>query len=200
MLACLVQLAADLADGAKGIHGTRLAPSLFTAAELGHPECVRILLEEHVDPNRPGLEGRGTPLSVAATNGHHAICRLLLEDGADPNCHQNNPSILPALLKHTKRDESFRIAKLLVERGADLNAMGADEKSPILNIAILGEHEGFAHFLLDQQAELGGSSHGWTPLHAAFEKGSDIYKLLVQRGQGLDTPDSRGFGVLPTIG
>ena len=60
---------------------------LSAAAERGHREIVRMLLDAGADPNLP--EGRlcphGYALWAATRKGHREIAELLLESGADPN-------------------------------------------------------------------------------------------------------------------
>ncbi len=60
--------------------------ALALAAQLGHLEVVRILLDAGEDPNRynpPGMHAHGTPLHHAVAAGHEAVVRLLVERGAD---------------------------------------------------------------------------------------------------------------------
>lgn len=73
---------------------TRLLPTadalsrhraLALAAQHGHAEVVRLLLDAGEDPNRlnpPGNHGHSTPLHQAALVGHEAVVRLLVERGA----------------------------------------------------------------------------------------------------------------------
>ena len=59
--------------------------ALALAAQLGHAEIVRILLDAGEDPNRYNPEGNhahATPLHQAAVAGHDAVVRLLVERGA----------------------------------------------------------------------------------------------------------------------
>ena len=59
--------------------------ALHLAAEAGHHEVVRALLEGGADPS-PGREDRDpTPLHVAALFGHPECVKALLEGGADPS-------------------------------------------------------------------------------------------------------------------
>ncbi|MDX2032171.1 MAG: ankyrin repeat domain-containing protein [Blastocatellia bacterium] len=60
---------------------------LRNAAERGHIEIVRLLLERGADPNLPeeGIAPRGHALYAAAANGHYEIAELLLASGAYPN-------------------------------------------------------------------------------------------------------------------
>jgi Ankyrin repeats (3 copies) len=62
--------------------------ALALAAQFGHLEIVRMLLEAGEDPNRyspPGGHSHATPLHQAALAGHDAVARLLVERGARLN-------------------------------------------------------------------------------------------------------------------
>lgn len=59
--------------------------ALALAAQLGHADVVRLLLDAGEDPNRynpDGLHGHGTPLHHAALYGHGAVVRLFVERNA----------------------------------------------------------------------------------------------------------------------
>ncbi len=59
--------------------------ALALAAQLGHPEVVRLLLDRGEDPNRynpAGNHAHSTPLHQAVWAGHDDVVRLLVERGA----------------------------------------------------------------------------------------------------------------------
>jgi ankyrin repeat protein len=59
--------------------------AMMLAAQLGHVDVVRLLLDGGEDPNRYNPRGghaHTTPLHQAALRGHEAVTRLLVERGA----------------------------------------------------------------------------------------------------------------------
>ncbi len=59
--------------------------ALALAAQFGHADIVRMLLDGGEDPNRYnpiGVHSHSTPLHQAAVNGHMDVVRLLTEHGA----------------------------------------------------------------------------------------------------------------------
>lgn len=59
--------------------------ALSLAAQHGHADIVRLLLDTGEDPNRYNLEGNhshSTPLHQAVVGGHESVVRLLIDRGA----------------------------------------------------------------------------------------------------------------------
>jgi len=63
--------------------------ALFCATRSGNEGLVKILLDNHADPNIQGLYDR-TPLMWAANKGYTNIVQMLLENGAKVNITTNN--------------------------------------------------------------------------------------------------------------
>ena len=88
VVAVLLENAADpnIATASNG------ATPLLVAAQCGHVDVVRMLLNESAaDPNIATTDEGYTPLLVAAQNGHNNVVRILLkESNADPNMASAN--------------------------------------------------------------------------------------------------------------
>jgi thiol-disulfide isomerase/thioredoxin len=88
---------------------------LIGAANGGHTEIVKLLLERGADVNAAG----GTALMTAAAMGRTEVVKLLLEKDADVNAKSN---IFGTSLYMASQQGHTEIVKLLLEKGADVNA------------------------------------------------------------------------------
>ena len=59
-------------------------PPLMWAAEKGHPEVVKLLVDNGADVNAR-TKKIGTALTLALDNGHLEVAKLLIAKGADVN-------------------------------------------------------------------------------------------------------------------
>jgi Ankyrin repeats (3 copies) len=78
-------LSGDLRNLLAGSNARERHLALALAAQFGHVEILRILLDAGEDPNRynpPGGHSHSTPLHQAAGNGHLEAVKLLVERGA----------------------------------------------------------------------------------------------------------------------
>jgi hypothetical protein len=97
---------------------TRKTLSLLPkAAEYGHEEVVKLLLEKGADSESKDSKSGQTPLSWAAENGREAVVKLLLEKGAGPESKDSIYGRTP--LSWASGGGHAVVVKLLLERGAD---------------------------------------------------------------------------------
>ena len=61
----------------------------MAAAQFGHTEVMKMLLEKNVDVNNANSRGE-TALLLAASGGHMEAMKLLLEMGADVDKEDND--------------------------------------------------------------------------------------------------------------
>jgi ankyrin repeat protein len=103
--------------------------ALSAAAEFGHMDIVRLLLERGADPTWPDADdsSRGAALHAAARAGNREMVELLLQHGADPNGFVDSAG---NAVFAAKTDD---IRKLLVAHGGQLDPydlvwMGLDDE------------------------------------------------------------------------
>lgn len=81
------------------------------AAEKGHTEIVKLLLEKNADVNATSSNGGLTALMYAAQKGHIEIVKLLLNKGADTNVATPDGDTALMLANDVE------IVKLLINKG-----------------------------------------------------------------------------------
>lgn len=110
-----------------------LTPLLF-ATRAGHADAVRALLDAGAKIDETASDG-ATPLFMAVVNAHWELAAYLLERGANPNANGRGITPLHQVvvtrrlhLGHLPHPQgsgkmtSIEFTKLLVKRGADINA------------------------------------------------------------------------------
>jgi uncharacterized protein len=157
------------------------------SGRLNSLDMVRQLVAEHADINirmEKGDAGRGrfnttggTPFLLAARASDVPLMRLLLELGADPNLPNVDDS--PPLLAATgvgalgdgdeaagTEEEAFAAVKLLLDLGADVNAVDKNGETA-MHGAAYQDRPKVVHLLADRGANINiwnqKNKAGWTP-------------------------------------
>lgn len=123
------------------------------------------LLDHEADPNRQGVIDL-TPLSLAVESAPVSVIHLMLSRGGNVQKGQ--------LLHHAveRQVDTIEVLKLLVEKGAPLNATVYDD---------------YPSWALFHFMGLG------TPLHRASELGkADVVRYLISKGANLKIEDAKG--------
>ncbi|KAJ7589318.1 Pfs, NACHT and ankyrin domain protein [Mycena floridula] len=151
---------------------------LICAAEKGHIDIVKLLLEKNADSNICDKD-QHTPLSYAAPWGHIDIVKLLLEKNADPNiCDKDQRTPL----SYAAEKGHIDIVKLLLEKNADPNICDEEQRMP-LSHAAQQDHIAIVKLLLEKNVDPNiCDKNQHTPLsYAAQQDHIDIVKLLLEK-------------------
>ncbi len=153
---------------------------LHWAAEKGHWDVVKYLVEEKGADVMAADKDGDTPLHWAAVKGHWDVVKYLGEEkGADAKA-ANNDGDTP--LQRAAISGKLDVVKYLVEeKGADVMAADKDGDTPLHWAAVKG-HWDVVKYLVEKGADvMAADRNGDTPLHRAAENGKlDVVKYLVE--------------------
>lgn len=181
----------------------RQGRTIFHLAVLkGHEEIVKYLLKNEAHPEIKGEHGE-TVFHLAASSGKLEVMEVLL----------SNPHLTRKLIN--EKDEYGRtalhicaaspkkteMARLLIEKGADINATNALGESP-LHVALQSLHSTVQRkkarsvfLLLEKGANIEiADSRGFTPLRIAVEKELfSVVEKLLSLGADVNSKDGTGM-------
>jgi ankyrin repeat protein len=185
-------------DGVTGVH---------VAAEEGHLECVKLLIDAGADVTVLDDEER-SPLLLAIKGNYGEVASALIKAGADPNTpYVDEEGESHNLLMDSIIVENADFALLLIEHGADLYYKDDHMVTTLLQAA----HRGIANVteaLLNKHASSpkagqenwvdDASDEGVTPLLAASSEGhvSIVQQLLSTGKANVNAKDKEGTNSL----
>lgn len=159
---------------------------LMTAARTGNPDAIRVLLAHGASVNARENSYGETALMWAVSENHAEAARVLIEHGAEVNARSsllNYPqekfglegvvTILPrgnwTPLMYAARQGSLDAARVLAEKGADLNATDPDGTTALV-LAIINSHYDTAALLTEKGADPNiADTAGMAALYAAVD-------------------------------
>ena len=183
-----------------------LYPDFMNACAIGDTKTVEEYIKnEKIDINTEycGCSLNHTGLMYAARGGHYKLVRFLLEHGADPNIKALNGGT--ALILASTQRENTDVINILLDYGADINAMIEDDKMTgitSLYYAIYNFFEFNVKTLLERGADPNIEAIVYnqlqtSPLIAAAAVGSyTSVKLLIEHGADINYKDNRGYTAL----
>ncbi|KAN0137681.1 Ankyrin repeat-containing domain protein [Lactarius tabidus] len=194
----IVQLVRLLLDNGADLHArdNRGNTPLHFAAPRGHLEITRMLLELKADVNSQDDEG-STPLQRASQVQRERksdIMRLLLDYGANVNVYDKCRN---TLLHFAASEGHIEVARMLLERGADVNFKNDEGLAPLQRASQVPQ-EGKSvvmRLLLDYgaNADLYDKRRN-TPLHFAASEGHlEVARMLLERGADVNSKNDEGL-------
>ena len=190
---CFPQLAGvhdpdgSIADSVKRLP-EYVSSALLLVASTGDLQCIRSLLKAGARPNGPiepsqgGVRGR-TPLFAALESDSPETVKELLRGGANPNLRSLvgstvDPIGMPPIVEAAAR--SAPLAALLLEAGADVNAIGRGGKTA-LHWAALRDDSALVKSLVNAGArrDVRDTEHRKTPLELALANGANAAAALL---------------------
>ena len=126
-------------SGANKDQGTRDGTTpLFIAAQKGHFEVVRFLVESSANKDQGKADDGVTPLFIAAQNGHFEVVRFLVESGASKDAAAHNGHL--------------QVVRFLVESGASKDTGRTHDGGTPLHAAAHNGHLQVVRFLVESSA------------------------------------------------
>lgn len=210
--------------GVSAIRSPGSKQPLISAAEKGHLEICKLLIERGADIDATNWEDPLSALWYATLNGHLDCCRLLIEKGASVLLADERTILIPAAesgnlqlfnwllevgvpLKSVSASTTplltaieFRhidIVRRLIELKVDLNERAKNDRTPLT----LATHEDFseaASLLLEAGANPVLKDRRLdTPLKLAAEHGEvDLLSLMIKKGLRLKNEHSEAYFAL----
>jgi cytohesin len=182
---------------------------------------ARLLLEKGADVNATKNDG-WTPLHHSSQHGDLVLVALLLDYGANPNIrsqggqtalHTAAYGITELTLKtfefewevtHRQNRPTLdpeAVVRLLITRGANIDATEPQKGATALHLAIFREQRGAVRGLLECGSNLNIRVKGETPLHiAAARCNEDIIRMLLDKGAEINARDDNGRTAREVIG
>jgi ankyrin repeat protein len=194
----IVERGADLfhcnTHGLNGVHHACLNED-YEEAEM----IVAYLIKKHKGLLRMVSNKQWSALHHAAKYSSAKICEILIDNGCNVNGITQTHDT-PLICCNNRTDsESLKIAKLLIERGADLEAK-TKHGATALHFACLHGRDDLVQILVDSKADVNAqANNGATALMWAGQNrlfGEKIIPILMQTGADVTLKDEDGSSAL----
>lgn len=188
----LIKAGADVNVVSRNVDFINRHTPLHLAAIEGLDDIVKLLLENEANISAKDAGGN-TPLH---STDDIAVATILIDNGASLNVTNKNGHT--PLTRHI-HNHNYDIAKLLIERGSDVNHSLLSGTKPLHLVAcsITDGATEVARLLIQYGADVKAKdAFGRTPLHLIAlnlrDWAADIARLLIQHGADIEVKDASG--------
>lgn len=164
---------------------------LHCAVYGNNRDVFQLLVKAGVSVNSVAQPGKQTPLYCAVLNHKVEMVEHLIKLDADVNV-QDASGVTP--LHHAITSQNNEIIRMLIKKGAFLEATSLGDELTPLHIAVIDGTKDSVELLIDSGASASvASAHGETPLHFAAELNClQKVELLLQNEADVNSSDCNG--------
>ncbi len=170
------------------------AAPIHEAAKKGNiKQLTRLLKNKKANLINARDEQGMAPLHYAAQGNHDKAVALLLENGSEIDPKSANGDVTPLMMAVAKK--AGAVVDLLLEHGADANAISEHAGGPLHMAARLGDMNIFEQLLRHGANPITqDKNEGWAPIHyAVFFQQRDIVRRLLADSVIVDAKAHRGY-------
>lgn len=155
---------------------------------------VKALMEkEEIDIESPSQKEEDSPLIEAAQSGHVSVMQYLLEHGAfQEGISKKERTALTEVIKVYRKKISpiklLEAVSLLLDHGADVNAVGENKYTPLMEASIHTQSEELIRYLIERGADVNYlAKDGMTALILALRNNNvKAFNALADQGAQID--------------
>ena len=130
------------------------------------------LLKKNADPNAKDIRKKYTALHLAISAESFDICQMLLDAGADPDL--TSPYI-GSPLSHCYKSNQIHIARLLLEKGADIEEKNTSGETFVLQEMLKEKRHEWIKLFVEYNADLNVKNHNLlSPLRLAVQNNDSL--------------------------
>ena len=170
--------------------------SFHDTVKTGSPDEIRRALFEGAQVNKPDGSGNTPLINAVRFNARPGdAAAVLLDAGADVKAHgEMERTALHFAMQIKSESEALSTAKLLLEKGAQVNAIDWSRNTPLFSAVCRRETTALALLLMSKGADVAAkNAQRNTPLHDAARMPGNAAMIRLLAGKGADVNAGEDF-------